>query len=174
MNDLSREKKQPGAITNALTGIRWGHLRKGYQSPTDDCLVQLTFTGALRIASEHKVSNQKEPLSSELVKKVCEKYGNSDSLMHKRFLLTVLIGFFGFLRMDEILWLQVKHFVFSTDHIDIMLEKSKTDQNRHGDKVTISDIDSPCSVKGVLDDYLIKAKLCFFFCGYGILGVLRA
>uniref|UniRef100_A0A7M5UFH8 Uncharacterized protein n=1 Tax=Clytia hemisphaerica TaxID=252671 RepID=A0A7M5UFH8_9CNID len=39
LNDLSREKKQPGTITNALTGIRWGHLRKGYQSPTDDCLV---------------------------------------------------------------------------------------------------------------------------------------
>lgn len=159
LNDLSKEKKQPGTITNALTGIRWGHLRKGYQSPTDDCLVQLTFKGALRIASEHKVSNQKEPLPPELVKKVCEEYGHSDNLMHKRFLLTVLIGYFGFLRIDEILWLQVKHFVFSTDHIDIMLEKSKTDQNRHGNKVTISDIDSNCSVKEVLDDYLTKAKL---------------
>ena len=40
LNDLIQEKKKPGALTNALTGIRWEHL--SYLSPTEDYLVELT------------------------------------------------------------------------------------------------------------------------------------
>ena len=125
MNDLSHEEKPPGTIKNAILGIRWAHLRKGYTSPTDDPIVELAFKGALRIAAKYKVSNQKEPLSPEIIKKVCEKYGNSDNLIHQRFLVICILGYFGFLRISEVLKVQVKQINFGPGYINIILDKSK-------------------------------------------------
>lgn len=159
LNDLSQEKKPLGTITNAMVGIRWGHLRRGYPPPTEDCLVDLAFKGASRIAANYKVSNQKEPFSPELIKKVCERYGKSDNLIHQRFLITFLIGYLGFLRIGEIRNLKVKDVFFGQGYINIFLDKSKSDQFREGNKIPISDTGGQFSLRHILLNYLEKTGL---------------
>ena len=121
-------------------------------------LFELAFKGALRIAAKYKVSNQKEPLSPEIIKKVCEKYGNSDNLIHQRFLVICILGYFGFLRISKVLKVQVKQINFGPGYINIILDKSKTDQFREGHKVPIADNESHSPIS-ILSSYLERTGL---------------
>ena len=76
-----------------------------------------------------------------------------------RFLLTCLLGFAGFLRINELLEFKLKHIKIQENHLEIVIPKSKTDQHREGHVVCISKIKSEyCPVK-YLKVYLQKAKL---------------
>ena len=76
-----------------------------------------------------------------------------------RFLLTCLLGFAGFLRIDELLDVKLKHIKIKESHLEIIIPKSKTDQHREGHVVYISRIKSEyCPVK-YLEVYLQKTKL---------------
>ena len=49
----------------------------------------------------------KDPISLELVGKLCVNYASSSSLGHLRFLVFLLLGYAGFLRVDELHSLKV-------------------------------------------------------------------
>ena len=51
--------------------------------------------------------NSKDPISLELVGKLCVNYASSSSLGHLRFLVFLLLGYAGFLRVDELHSLKV-------------------------------------------------------------------
>ena len=54
-NDLVTSSAKLGKITTAHLGIRWGHIRMGYDSPTDHIFVKLAFEGANRNASNNVI-----------------------------------------------------------------------------------------------------------------------
>ena len=69
-----------------------------------------------------------------------------------------VLGFFGFLRFSEIVNLRRSDIKFWENHIELFIEKSKTDKYRDGAKVFISE---QCNkeVKECLNRYFALAKI---------------
>ena len=86
-------------------------------------------------------------------------YGGSKNLMHQRFLVICLLGFSSFLRLSELLDIQVKNIKIDKNFLEITIPKSKTDQFRDGHKVFISDSEFGISPKKLTEAYLKKTKL---------------
>ena len=78
-----------------------------------------------------------------------------------------MLGFAGFLRINELLNVMLKHIKIQESHLEIAISKLKTDQHREGYVVYISRIKSEyCPVKirilyisQYLEMYLQKAKV---------------
>ena len=66
------------------------------------------------------------------------------SLSNLRFLLTCLLGFSGFLRIEELLSIEIKHLRINESQLETLVPKSKTDRHREGHIVCISRISSEC------------------------------
>ena len=67
--------------------------------------------------------------------------------------------FFGFLRFNEVSKLKRCNISFKSGHVDLFLERAKTDCCRQGNHVFIARLDSPrCPVK-LLSEYLELAKI---------------
>ena len=87
----------------------------GFNSPTDNPFVQLAFEGCQRLCETE--TTKKEPITSDMIKTLVTKYdGKSSAIPDLRFLLTCLLGFAGFLRIDELLDDKLKH---RSDQINI-------------------------------------------------------
>ena len=67
----------------------------GFDSPTDNPFVQLTFEGCQRLCQSE--TTKKEPITSEMIKSLVDKFGGKNAgLPDLRFLLTCLLGFQDF------------------------------------------------------------------------------
>ena len=137
-------------------GIRWSHHVMRFNSPTNP-LIQLAFKGCQWLCETE--TTKKEPITSDIIKALVAKYsGENPTISDLRFLLTVLLGFAGFLRIDDLL-VKLKHIKILESHLEIIIPKSKTYQHREGHVVCISRIKSEyCPVK-YLEVYQQKAKL---------------
>ena len=94
-----------------------------------------------------------------MLRDMIKVYGSSKNLLHHRFLVICLLGFSGFLRISELLDIQVKNIKVDKKFIEITIPKSKTDQFREGHKVVISDSDFGISPRKVTEAYLKKTNL---------------
>ena len=171
LNDLTSSNATEGAITAAVMGIRWGHRNSGFNSPTDNPLVKLALEGSKRlIAARNPVAkqNRKEPITSDLLKAIVDEYRTTENLMDIRFVLMTVLGFCGFLRISEMLEIQIKDISFCEDGVKIFLPFSKTDQVREGSTVFISETFSDYCPVCWLQKYLYHSKLQkpedFLFC----------
>ena len=124
-NDLILDKAPIGAITAALCGIRWGHIKAGFSSPTDTPLVKLAFKGAKRLAQSTPGSNRKEPFTIVILQELVERYGDSTNLMDLRFLLIAILGFAGFFRISELLGLKIKNLAYKQIRAKFLLKNLK-------------------------------------------------
>ena len=87
--------------------MRWAHKLAGVERcPTDHPLVKSSLEGARRKLG--RPINPKEPLSIDLLLVITEHYSSSDSLIHIRFLLILLVGFARFFRIDELLAMKLE------------------------------------------------------------------
>ena len=158
LNHLLFVNKTKGAITSAFYGVRWGHRVVGLESPTDNPLTKLAYEGALRLCGGEKI--KKDPIPVETIKSVVEKYSYEKlDLMSLRFGVVCLIGFAGFLRIDELLNTKLKNVTIFADHMKIYLPKSKTDQHREGEKVVIARTGTRFCPVGQVEKFLTEAKL---------------
>ena len=130
----------------------------GFNFLSDDPFVQLAFEGC-QWSCETETA-KKEPITSDMIKVLVTKYGGeSSAIPDLRFLLKSLLGFAGFLRVDELLYVKLKRIKIQESHLEIVIPKPKTDQHREGHVVYISRIKSEyCAVK-YLEVNLKKAKL---------------
>ena len=136
-NHLLFMSGRKGCIAAAMYGIRWGHHIVGLPSPTDNPLVQLAFEGSTRLCGG--ITEKMEALPVQTLKDLISNYCNEPfNLLNLRFVVTCLLSFAGFFRIDEVINSKVKQVSFFEDHLQIFLEKSKTDQQRHGNKVLIA------------------------------------
>ena len=158
LNYLLFIKQNKGAITTAFYGIRWGHHIVGLESPTDSPLAQLTYEGCLRLCEGSKV--RKDALPVETLRQFFEAFATTNSnLMDLRFLVVCVIGFAGFLRIQELLSVQLKHLTFHESHKEIFLTHSKVDQHRDGEKVYIARTRSPYCPVTLVERFLGQSLL---------------
>ena len=74
----------------------------GFNSPIDNPFVQLAFKGCQRLCETE--TTKKETITSDMIKTLVTKYGWKNSIIPDlRFLLTCLLGFAVFLRIDELI-----------------------------------------------------------------------
>ena len=127
----------------------------GFNSPTDNPFVHLVFEGCQRLCKTD--TTEKEPITSNMIKTLVTKYGGENcTILDLRFLLTCLSGFAGFLRINELLDVKLKHIKIKESHLEIVIPKS--DQHREGHVVYISRIKSEYCPFKYLEVYLQKAK----------------
>lgn len=70
-----------------------------------------------------RAGNPKDPISLELVVTLCVNYASSSSLRHLRFLVFLLLGYAGFLRVDKLYSLEVGDISILDDHFAISFNK---------------------------------------------------
>ena len=145
-------------INAAFYAVNWAHKLAGLDSPTEHPTVLLIKEGAVRMCSQNSNSNRKEPL--ELVHlKVLASQTNFEDLLQLRSLVMYVLSFSGFLRSAEMLELRRNDIIFQSDHIEINIVKSKTDQLREGKTLVIAETGGElCPVK-LLQSYFAKAEI---------------
>ena len=115
--------------------------------------LSITLEGAKRTIGKTP-SQQKEPLSADMAKQVIDKFGKSDNLVHRRTALICLLGFSGFMRISELIAVQVKHLQFKPGHLEIFVPKAKNDQHREGHLIHIKKIEPAYCPVLALTQYL--------------------
>ena len=74
----------------------------------------------------------KEALTVDTVQMIANFYISDDSLAVLRFLFMLLVGFYGFFRIDEINSFSLHDVIVNTDHMTIYVAERKNDQYREG------------------------------------------
>ena len=148
-----------GTLDAAAAGIRWGHVKDGWPNPGDNVFVKTALEGARRTVGRTKNSRQKEPFTTDMAKKVVQKYGYSSNLLHHRSVVICLLGFAGFLRISELLHIQMGDVLFTSSHLEITIPKAKNDQVRQGHVVYISRTGSPYCPVSWTEKYIKKTEL---------------
>ena len=158
VNDLVLSKCKYGALNTAAASIRWGHLSWGLDNPMDNQFVAIVLEGAKRTVGKPP-SQQKEPMTVEMAKQVTELFGRGSNLLEHRSVVICLLGFSGFLRISELIEIQIKHLKFFDSHLEITIPKAKNDQEREGHIVHIARTFSEhCPVQWV-GNYLAETGL---------------
>ena len=158
INDMVLDQCKFGALTEAASGIRWGHLKEGFDNPMDNEFIKIVLEGAKRTVGKSP-SQQKEPMSVDMAKQVVELFGQDSNLVNHRTVVICLLGFSGFLRISELVEIQVKHLKFLEAHLEITIPKAKNDQMREGHVVYIARSHSRYCPVQWLSDYLEKTDL---------------
>ena len=143
-----------GALTSASSGIRWGHLITGLGNPMDDLFLKTVLEGAKRTVGKTQGHGQKEPMSTEMAKQVVRHFGLGNNLLHHRLIVICLLGFSGFLRISELIAIQITHLLFSPTDLEITIPKAKNDQIRQGHIVQIARIHTAFCPVGWLERYI--------------------
>ena len=142
---LIQQAQSVSLVNFAVYSVSWVHKKSGYQEPSEYPIVKQVVDAARQILA--RPAERKEPLSSVLERKVIshlEKGNLGDLQLAALFSL----GFFGFLRWDDMHHLSVDSFYFADFHVAIFLEKRKNDQFRKGSWVFVARCSTPpCPVK---------------------------
>ena len=127
-NYLLSTRGTRGSITDAMYGIRWGHIRAGEYTPTDHPFTKLAYEGAIRL-SNFTGTKKKEPFTAPMLHALVDA-DRFDDFIYFRFIIICLLGFTTFMRLDEILNIKVGHMQFHESHLTIELPKCTNDQLR--------------------------------------------
>lgn len=118
-------------IKAVVYGIKWAHSMAGLEiCPVNHPLVKSSLEGAKTKLA--RPVNPKEPLSVDTLQEIAECYVASNFLATLRFLFILLVGFYGFFRIDEINSFCLKDVTINADHMSIYVSKRKNDHYREG------------------------------------------
>ena len=144
-------------IDSAFYGIKWAHDMAGVPSPTDNSVVENVRSAAKRILGTAAV-NRKEPISSDLIRKIVSQ-ANLDNPVDLRNVTMYVLCFTGFFRFDDISRVRRSDISFHEGFMVIQVQKSKNDQLRRGNEVVISELSSPACPVSLLKRYLDKFRI---------------
>ena len=122
-------------VSSAVYSIKWAHEMCGQIDPTNNSFVESLVESAKRTAKP--VVNKKDPVTTDILIRLCSMFHFSTDLLVVRDLLMILLGFSGFLRFNELSQLRCNDFFVKEEHLVIKIRRSKTDQYRSGDEILI-------------------------------------
>jgi len=103
---------------------------------------------------------KKEPITSEILTKLVDKFGQEDaSLLNVRTLTVVLVGYAGFLRFDELSNLKESDVQILEEHMELFIESSKADQYRDGAWVVMARTPSKLCPVAMMERYQNLAQI---------------
>ena len=124
-------------VQTAFYAIEWAHDLNNFEDPTNNSFVKNLLESSKR--QIHKPKIKKDTIPHNFIIDLCEKYKDCIDLGVIRDLAMIVLCYAGFLRYSEVSGIKSDHVKFiENSHIEIHLEKSKTDQYRLGDSVVIA------------------------------------
>ena len=157
LQHLIERAQSPSMIDSAFYGIKWAHGMAGVPSPTDNSVVEIVRSAAKRIPGT-AVVNRKEPISSDLIRKIVSQ-ANLDKPVVLRNVTMYVLCFTGFFRFDDISRVRRSAISFHKGFMVIQVQKSKNDQLRRGNEVVISELSSSACPVSLLKRYLDKFRI---------------
>lgn len=150
---LIQQQRSVSAVNSAIYGIDWVHKKNGFELPSDHSVVKQVIDAARRLLA--KPTTRKNPLTVAQVTRTVTR-SEKGSLGDLQAAAMIALGFYGFLRWDDLSRITPEHLLFTPTHLVVYLEKRKTDQFREGSQVVISRADKePCPV-AVVEKFLKK------------------
>ncbi|XP_071123825.1 integrase/recombinase xerD homolog [Mytilus edulis] len=117
----------------------------------------MVLEGGIRLLS--KPLKRKEPITPTILKNVIAKFDKNDNLPGLRICAMMLIGFSGFLRYDELAHIRSSDLTFNDSHLQLNIQKSKTDRYRQGNTILISRTGTDLCPVSMLQKYFRVASL---------------
>ncbi len=127
------------AFNSIVSSISWAHRKVGFSTPIELPVVKQVVIAGRRILGKSPI-NRKLPLKREHLIDLFHKFYYSD-LGNIQILTLITLGFFAFLRWDDLTQIKIGDIKFYHDHAAIFLEKRKNDQYREGSWVYLSRFD---------------------------------
>lgn len=122
-------------VLSSVYAIKWINEINGHTLDLSNPTLKSMMEAAKR-NSKRKVTNRKDPVSSNMIKELASKC-NMNNLLELRDLNMIVLGFTGFLRYDEISSIRAEDLDIHSSYIKITIPKSKCDQYRYGNEVVI-------------------------------------
>ncbi|CAG2214886.1 unnamed protein product [Mytilus edulis] len=136
LNYLIQSGVSTAVLNAAYYSIKWEHDLNLYDSILNDKLLDMVLEGGIRLLS--KPLKRKEPITPTILKSIIAKFDKNDNLPGLRIFAMMLIGFSGFLRYDELAHIRSSDLTFNDSHLQLNIQKSKTDRYRQGNTILIS------------------------------------
>lgn len=86
-------------ISAAFYGIKWVHVINNLPDPTSNSWVKSLLEAGKRISS--KPVKKKDIINTEMLRRLCDIYSNTDDILDIRDLTMIVLGFAGFLRFSK-------------------------------------------------------------------------
>ena len=161
LSHISKSKGTIGAVTSAVTALKWLHsfipgLNQA-NDPLNDCFINRIAEGQKRNLIKEKT--RKKPLTFDLIKQIFINFSKikKPSLIQMRDTLIPSLAYALLLRHDEISHLNCSHISHSINGFRFHIPSSKTDIYRQGKNVFLSNDNT--SLCALLLDYLSKTVL---------------
>lgn len=152
---LIQQQRSVSTVNSALYGIDWVHRKNGFGPPSEYSVVKQVTEAARRILA--KPTTRKNPLTYAQVTAMVARLERGP-LADLQVAAMIALGFYGFLRWDDLSRITPDHLVFAPTHLVVCLEKRKNDQFREGSQVVIARADkAPCPV-AVVEKFLRKGE----------------
>jgi hypothetical protein len=162
--------KSPSPVLTCSAAIFFYHSVAGLESPTSHHLVSMSREIARRsLQAGHRV---KQPLLASHIRRLFQIWRYSPGVtLHELMKLTaVTLCYVGFLRFSDLMVIQWQEIRFLPTHMELFLEKSKTDQYREGRWVLIARVGGLfCPVK-LVEDLLREGQ----YAAFGPGGLIRS
>ncbi len=159
---LARRLK-PATVAIHLCAIRHFHMEAGFDPPTATTIVRKRVAGIRR--SRPALPKRKAPMTIERIDAAVDQLGGSLFALQRKALL--MLGFTGGFRRSELVGLDVRpggqgtgYIEFTAEGLDVVLTKSKTDQEGKGRRIAIPyrRDRARCPVR-MVRDWLLEANI---------------
>lgn len=147
----------PRTLSRHITAIKQWHRYQNFPDPTLSPTVQKTLTGIARVHGKPK--NKAKPLLPEQLIKIVDYLIDLDTLSSLRDSALLQMGFLGALRRSELVEIKMEHIHWETEGIEILIPKSKTDQENSGQYCVIPNGNDKLCAIHALKKWLEAAKI---------------
>lgn len=120
----------PRTLKRRLVALKHWHTFQGLSDPTAHPLVRKTLSGILYIHG--KPPEKAPPFSAEQLMLLTHHLQSSGELSDWRNNALLQVGFFGAFRRSELVAIRWEHVMFVSQGVEIMIPRSKTDQEGQG------------------------------------------
>lgn len=124
-------------LNSNFYAVKWYHDMHLFNDRCSNKLVNIVLEGGKRILS--KPIKKKEPITADIIHKLFNFYKNNLAFIQQSFTLYVFTSLCMILfRYKELSNIRMTNIAFYDTHIEILVETSKTDIYRQGNKVVIA------------------------------------
>ena len=148
---IIQEVRFVSAVNSAVYGVSYVHKKSGYPEVSEYPVVKQILDAAKRILA--RPPTRKKPLSIDQVQSLLNRL-EGGSIADLQLAALLALGFFGFLRWDDLHHLSVDSLNFGVSHVAIFLRRRKNDQFREGSWVFIACSSTPPCPVAVLEKFL--------------------
>jgi integrase len=137
--------------------LRQWHTHQGFADPTEQPSINKIITGIMRVHGTPKV--KAPPVLTEHLLSIVSILKAESSLRSIRDSALLQVGFFGAFRRSELVSICREHIDYKDMGVDILVPKSKTDQEHKGQHCAISYGNKQLCPVSALSDWLSESEI---------------